>query len=167
MARYQVDQTATQVVSLARSSIHDTRTVWNKIAGTIEADVDSIAGATAKLTVDMRAFDAGDFLKNRKLKKDLEVARYPEAQFELSGLDDIERKAEGSFEATARGVIRWRGRAVDIAATGKGTLSGSSLEATASFDLDVTHLGIAPPKFLMFKVEKVVTVEVTLRATAC
>lgn len=166
MPRYRVDSAATRVVCHARSSIHDTRTVWDQVTGTVDADADAISEAKAELSVDMTAFDAGDFLKNRKLKKDLDVGRHPEATFRLTGLDDVNRKDDGSFEATARGMISWHGRDADITAAGTGKLSDSDLDATAKFDLDVTDLGIEPPKFLMFKVEKVVSIEVSLRATA-
>jgi polyisoprenoid-binding protein YceI len=165
VARYQVDPAGTRVISHARSSIHDTHTVWNEVSGVVLADADSIGDATAELSVNMAALDAGDFLKNRKLKKDLDVARHPRATFRLTGLEDVSRKDDGSFEATARGVLSWRGKDVNVTAAGTGSLSDASLDATARFELDVTDLGIAPPRFLMFKVEKVVSVEVTLRAT--
>ncbi|MEO7735184.1 MAG: hypothetical protein ABIY55_29790, partial [Kofleriaceae bacterium] len=54
----------------ARSKIHDTTTVWDKVGGDIDADAETLAtaGATALFTVDMTTFDAGDFIKNRKLR---------------------------------------------------------------------------------------------------
>ena len=54
----------------ARSSVHDTTTVWDHITGDVEASADAIETATATFSVDMTKFDAGDFLKNRKLRKD-------------------------------------------------------------------------------------------------
>ena len=57
--------TGTLVVK-ARSSVHDTTTVWDKISGDIDADPDAIDAATATFSVDMTKYDAGDFLKNRK-----------------------------------------------------------------------------------------------------
>jgi len=55
--------------------------------------------------------DAGDWLKNRKLKKDLELAKYPTSEFELRELRDVRRDGD-AFEAIAVGVIRYRGREV-------------------------------------------------------
>src|ERR1700733_6563400 len=63
----------------ARSKLHNTTTVWSRITGEIPADADTLAtaGAVASFAIDMTAFDAGDFLKNRKLRSDFELARYP------------------------------------------------------------------------------------------
>lgn len=150
----------------ARSSIHDTVTTWKTISGDIEAEPDTLdsAGAKASFTVDMAAFDAGDWLKNRKLKKDLDVDNHPRATFELEELRDVKRTGEGQFQAIAAGVLRWRGRQVDLVISGQGTMDADHVEAIGSFDLDIRTLGVEPPRFLMFKVESEVTVEVTVRA---
>ncbi len=47
---------------------------------------------------------------------------------------------------------------------GKGSIDDSGVDATGTFSLDIRDLGMKPPKFLMFRVEPEVTVEVTLRA---
>ena len=52
----------------ARSRVHDTTTVWDKVSGDVDADPDAIEQAKATFSVDMTSFDAGDFLKNRKLR---------------------------------------------------------------------------------------------------
>lgn len=164
MPVYTIDGARSRVVTRATSSIHDTTTTWDKLGGTVEADPDSLeeTGARATVDVDMLSFDAGDWLKNRKLKKDLDLAANPKAQFELAELSDVVREGDDRFSAKARGVIRWRGREAEIEASGSGTIAADRLEATATFDLDVTRLGVKPPRFLMFKVADVVTVEVTV-----
>lgn len=154
-----------RVVVSARSSIHDTRTVWDTVGGTIELDpADPAAGARATLTVDMRRHDAGDFLRNRKVKKDLEVDRYPEARFVLDALEDVVREGDTRFRARARGVLEWHGRTVKVEAQGEAELGGGTLRATGRFELDVRELGVEPPRFFVFKVEDVVAVEVTIAA---
>ena len=156
-----------RVVVSARSSIHDTRTVWDAVGGTIElAPGDPAAGARAAITVDMRRHDAGDFLRNRKVKKDLEVDRYPEARFVLEALDDVVQDGEGRFRARARGLLEWHGRTVKVEAVGEAEIGGGALRATGRFELDVRTLGVEPPRFFVFKVEEVVAVEVTLAARA-
>ena len=85
MARYAIN--GGKLTVKARSSVHDTTTVWDKVSGDVEASADAIEQATATFSVDMSKFDAGDFLKNRKLKGDLDVARHPTARFTLAGLD--------------------------------------------------------------------------------
>jgi len=155
-----------KVVVSARSSIHDTRTVWDAVGGTIELDpADPAAGARAEITVDMRRHDAGDFLRNRKVKKDLEVDRYPEARFRLEALDEVVREG-GTFRARARGVLEWHGRTVAVEAQGEAEIGGGALRATGRFELDVRTLGVEPPRFFVFKVEEVVAIEVTIAARA-
>ena len=159
-------ESGSRVVVLARSSIHDTDTVWDALSGTVTADPADLARAEVELAVDMSRYDAGDFFKNRRLKKDLGVDKYPTARFRLASLREVSEVGPGKFTARAEGTIEWRTRTVSIAASGEGTLDAAQLRATARFDLDVRGFGVEPPRFLMFKVENVVAVEVTLVARA-
>lgn len=163
--RYQV--TAGTLTVTARSRLHNTNTVWNKITGEVVADPATLAtaGATARWQVDMTAFDAGDFLKNRKLRSDFDLAGHPLATFELVRIEDVVREG-ATFTATAVGVLGWRGKTVELVLKGRGTLDDMALSATATFDLDIRTLGLAAPRFLMFKVEDEVTVAVAIRGTA-
>lgn len=164
--RYSIDSAASQVAVCARSAIHDTNTVWDRMSGSVEADADTLAteGARASIAVDMTKFDAGDWLKNRKLKKDLDTDAHPTATFELESLSDVQRRDDGTFSAVAEGTMRWRGKAARVRATGSGRVDGTGVTATAEFDLDVRDVGVKPPRFLMLKVEEVVAVKVTLVA---
>lgn len=150
----------------ARSRVHDTTTVWNKITGEVAADPDTLAtaGATARFEVDMTAFDAGDFLKNRKLRKDFDLASHPTASFELQRVTGVVRDG-ARFTATAEGILGWRGRKLGLVLAGQGTLDDMGVSASASFELDIRELGLSAPRFLMFKVEDEVTVEVTIRGS--
>ncbi len=145
----------------ARSSVHDTTTVWDKITGEVEADPAAIEAATARFTVDMTAFDAGDWLKNRKLRKDFAIEDHPTATFTLDRVSDVVKDG-ASFSARAKGQLMWRGKTVPLELAGKGSLDADRLTASASFELDIKLLGLTPPKFLLFKVEDVVTVEIVL-----
>lgn len=167
--RYRV--TSGKLVVRARSTIHDTTTVWNKVTGDITADPDAgpdgLArvgpdATAARFEVDMTAFDAGDFLKNRKLRKDFDLEGHPRASFTLTALDGVVRDG-ATFTATARGTLEWRGKRVELTLAGRGTLDGMHVEATASFELDIRWLGLSAPRFLMFKVEDEVTVAVSIR----
>jgi polyisoprenoid-binding protein YceI len=164
---YTIDAAASSVVVSARSNIHHTRTVWSRLTGQIQADpADLSRTPSVDVALDMTRHDAGDFLRNRKLRKDLEVDRHPEARFSLAGLGDITDRGGGRFAARAEGVIHWRNRDVSITADGEGELDAERLRATARFELDVRAFGVEPPRFLMFKVENIVGVEVTLTARA-
>lgn len=162
--------TAGTLTTQARSRIHDTTTVWNRITGEVTADPERLAevgpdGTTARFEVDMTAFDAGDFLKNRKLRKDFELEAHPTASFVLTGLDAVVRTGD-AFTATARGTLAWRGRQIELQLAGRGTLDAMRMEASATFELDIRRLGLSAPRFLMFKVEDEVTVSVQIRGTA-
>jgi len=163
--RYAIDRAASRVVVKARSNIHDTETTWSELSGSIDADAADLAGhAAAEVVVDMTRYDAGDFLRNRKLRKDLSVDRYREARYRLNRLHDVVDRGGGRFAAAADGTVSWHGREVAVAASGEGVFAGDELHATARFDLDVRSFGVDPPRFLMFKVENMVAVEVSLVA---
>jgi polyisoprenoid-binding protein YceI len=165
--RYRV--TAGTLTVQARSRVHDTTTVWNKITGEIVADPDTLAtagptAATARFEVDMTACDAGDFLRNRKLRKDFDLAGHPVASFSLDRLTGV--VASGAdFTATAEGVLTWRGRKVGLVLAGRGKLDRMGVSASATFELDIRTLGLSAPRFLMFKVEDEVTVAVTIQGS--
>jgi len=165
MARYIVGKGSKLLVK-ATSSIHDTTTTWSVVQGDVEADPETLAtaGATARFRVDMTQFDAGDWLKNRKLRKDFEMDAHPKATFTLTGLRDVVGEG-GRFRAKADGVLEWRGREVALVVDGEGTLDGNRLAATGKFELDIRKLGMSAPRFLMFKMEDEVTVEVKLAGT--
>jgi polyisoprenoid-binding protein YceI len=146
----------------ARSSVHDTTTVWDKITGTVDADASAIEQAQATFSVDMTKFDAGDFLKNRKLRKDFAMDDHPTATFTLTRVSDVVR--DGSkFTAKAEGTLAWRGKQVVLVLSGQGTLDDKSVEANGTFELDIKKLGLTAPRFFVFKMEDEVTVEVTVR----
>ncbi len=145
----------------ARSSVHDTTTVWDKITGNVEADPDAIERATATFTVDMTSFDAGDWIKNRKLRKDFDLEQHATATFVLERVSDVVRDGD-AFTAKAEGRLRWRGKDVVLKLAGRGTLDRTRVEATATFELDIRTLGLSAPRFFVFKMEDQVTVDVKL-----
>lgn len=148
----------------ARSKIHDTTTVWDTVTGSVDADADTLAtqGATATFEVDMTKFDAGDFLKNRKLRKDFDMDAHPKATFELRAVRDVVRDGP-TFKATADGVLRWRGKEVLVTVQGSGKLDAMGVEASGTFELDIRKLGLSAPRFLMIKMDDEVAVDVTVR----
>jgi len=149
----------------ATSKVHDTTIVWSKLIGEADARPDALEAATASFTVDMLSYDAGDWMKNRRLRIDYDLERHRTATFALERVANVVR--DGSrFQATATGALRWRGIDVPIEVVGNGTLDAQQLTASARFALDVTKFGIAPPKLFMFKVDNVATIEVELTGVA-
>lgn len=163
MATYTIDSQASRLVVTARSSVHDTDTSFVGITGQVSADPATMADTQAQIAVDMQTADAGDWLKNRKLRKDLDFSKHPSASFRLTGISDIVEEG-ARVTATVQGELSWRGKTVPVTARGEGTLSPSELVARGTFDIDVTNLGITPPKVLMIKVEDVVSCTIELRA---
>jgi polyisoprenoid-binding protein YceI len=159
---YKIQRGAVEV--RAKSALHDTTTKFGKVEGTIDFDPDAPASAQCDIRVDMRVFDAGDTFKNWKLKGDLDAETYPTATFILARFDDVHEVTAGAFTATATGQIKWRDHTPIVKVKGKATVDRRSIDARASFDLDVRQLGIAPPKFLMFKVDEIVAVQASVFA---
>jgi polyisoprenoid-binding protein YceI len=163
MPSYKIDSQSSKLVVTARSSVHNTDTSWRGITGTIEAPLDNLEATKATIEVDMTTADAGDWLKNRKLRKDMDFDKYPRASLKVERLSDVQQ--DGSqVSATLHGTLSWRGKSMAIEAKGSGTLSESDLSASGSFELNVTQLGITPPKVLMIKIEDVVGCQVELSA---
>jgi len=156
--------TSGSLVVRARSKVHDTVTTWSKITGEVEASTTAIETATALFTVDMTAFDAGDWLKNRKLKSDFALDDHPKATFELRNVRDVVRDG-AKFKAAADGVLRWRGKEVVLTLAGHGTLDEMRVAATGTFELDIRTLGLTAPRFLMIKMDDHVSVEVAIQGT--
>lgn len=156
-----------KLVVQARSGVHDTSTTWSAVTGEVEADPETFGetAATAVLTIDMTQFDAGDWLKNRKLRKDFDLDGHPRATFTLTSLPDIMPTADGPFRVTAHGVLAWRGHSVPLVVKGNGVLEPRRLRAVGTCELDIRQLGLAAPRFLLWKVEDVVMVAVTLEGT--
>lgn len=146
----------------ARSSVHDTTTVWDRITGTIDADAGAIEQAKATFAVDMTKFDAGDFLKNRKLRKDFDMDAHPTATFTLTRVSEVVRDG-AKFTAKAEGTLDWRGKQISLVLSGQGTLDDKRVEARGTFELDIRKLGLSAPRFFMFKMEDEVTVDVSVR----
>ena len=162
--RYRINQSRSRVLVTARSSVHDTETEWAEVSGFIEVDpLDPNAGASAEIEVNMASFDAGDWLKNRKLRKDMDFDKHPLATMKIEKLENVQRDG-AKVSATLHGALAWRGKEIAVVVTGSGTLDDKELRAQGNFDINVTKLGITPPKVLMIKVEDVVSCKVDVVA---
>ncbi len=167
MAKYVADPKACRLEVNATSNIHDTSSTFSNVTGELTADAATVetAGATGSFRVDMSVFDAGDFLKNRKLKKELDAKKYPEATFQMSSLENVAKDGD-QFRGTAKGTLSYRGKELAVEIAGEGTMSDAELRVKGSFELDIRKVGMQPPKILMFKMEPDVRVEITLVAKA-
>ena len=162
---YTIDSQTSKLVVTARSSVHDTEIVWRGISGTIDANVEDMQATQASINVDMSTADAGDWLKNRKIRKDMDFSKHPKASFVLKQISEV-RRSGAKVSATISGHLSWRGETIDITARGDGTVTNDELQASGSFEIDMTKLGVSPPKVLMIKVDDVVSCHIKLTALA-
>lgn len=163
MPRYVVS--TGRVAVTARSSVHDTTTIWSVVSGTIDFDTAHPERAAADVRVDMRVFDAGDRLRTWKIRADLELEKYPTARFRLDRLEQLARQGD-EVSADAHGSLDWRERTASIRARGSATVAAQHIRARASFELDMRNLGVKAPRILMFRMNDVVEVEVEISANA-
>ena len=165
MPSYTIDPQRSKLTVFARSGVHDTEIVWKGFSGTIEADPDELKASTMTISVDMKTGDAGDWLKNRKMRKDMNFDKHPSASFRVDAISAVTQD-DSDLKATVEGSLTWRGKTVSVTASSHGTLTDGELVATGTFPLDMTKLGITPPKVLMIKVKDVVDCTVQLHARA-
>jgi polyisoprenoid-binding protein YceI len=154
-----------RLVVRALSTMHDTATTFDVLVGDVDADEAALDAATGTFQVDMASFDAGDWLRNRKLRKDFAMDDHPRATFQLDRVSNVVREGD-DFVATAEGVLRWRGKEVRLVLDGRGSFDGDAFAATGRFDLDIRTLGLRAPSFLMIKMSDEVAGVVTIRGVA-
>ncbi len=163
MPPFIIDEKKSKLVVMARSKVHDTKLVWTGVTGSIDADLSDLVATTSDITVDMSTGDAGDWVKNRKLRKELDFDKNPSASFALESIGDLQHTGD-SVSATLNGKLSWRGKTIDVSVQTQGTLNESSLVVSGKFDIDMTTLGIKAPKVLMIKIDDVVNCEIAIHA---
>ena len=165
MAHFGIDERQSKLVVMARSRLHDTNIVWNGITGSIDANVDGLDSAKSEISIDMTTGNAGDRLKNRTLRKELNFDKNPKATFSLQSVEKLEQNEQG-VRAQLQGQLTWRGKTITVDCKTEGKVTETGLEVTGTFDIDMTTLGITPPKMLMIKIDAVVNCTITIVASA-
>jgi hypothetical protein len=150
----------------ARTPVDDTRVRFGKLDGTIQVDPDAPASARADLTLDLRIADAGDRARTWRLHTDLEVERFPTATFTLARVQEVHEVTAGQLTGTVLGQLAWAEHRPLVTVRGSASLDRRGLEVRGRFDLDLRELGIAPPRFLMFRVDDFVRAQVVFFAVA-
>ena len=164
--RYRVDTGGSRLVARARSPMHEVQIIWNSMRGTVSVDPSNpTKGVEATVEVDMLQYDAGDWLRNRKIRKDLALPRYPLATMELRKLMNLEAGSTGELHGEMEALLHWRDRTVSLPVRGQGKVSDKSLFAVCTFQLEMGQLGISVPTFLMFRMDELVSLEATVVGT--
>ena len=133
-------------------------TIWSKLSGTIQLDLDQPLGARAEVSVDMRSFEAGDWFKHWQLEGDMDPQAHPTATFILMRFEGLREASAGQLEATAVGQLQWRGKTAEVRVRGTARVNPRAIDAGGWFELDAHSFGIAA--------DESVRVEINLSATA-
>lgn len=163
MASFIIDEKQSKLVVMARSRVHDTELVWTGVSGSIDAEPSNLLGTKSDIRVDMTTGDAGDWVKNRKLRKELDFDKNPSASFSLVSISELKQEGD-KVSATLAGTLSWRSKTIDVSVQTQGTLNEGELSVSGKFDIDMTKFGIKPPKVLMIKIEDVVNCEIAIHA---
>ena len=141
----------------------------NRVSGTIEADPAAPQSSSVSLTVDLRALDTGNGLRNKEMReKYLQTGPHPEAQFR-----SVSVQAPASVAANAP---------ADLKVTGDFTLHGVTkrftipvrvvvipdghIHATSTFNVHMPDFGIDVPNNVLVTVNDDVPVRLDVWATA-
>lgn len=164
---FRIDSRRSQVTLVARSSIHDVECVGRKVSGTLTGNPDSIADNPAiDVTVEMKSFDAGDWLKNRTLHGYFEVKKHATSTFALREIRAVERMDDGRYRATLVGTFEFQGKRYPLEASCTARVNARELSGDAEFSLFLPDMGLQAPSFLFVKMDDTVRVRVHLEATS-
>lgn len=160
----QYDVTGGTLTAIAKSSLHDTETLWKTIRGAVTLG-EPLELSSATIAVQMDAFDAGSWLKNRHLKKNFPFQKYPTADFVLTELSKVSREGE-KISAEGGGQVQWNGKTVPISLRGQGIVNDNTLSVRCQFTVDIRDFGLEAPGILGVKVDDVLECIATIEARA-
>jgi polyisoprenoid-binding protein YceI len=122
-------------------------------------DLESTASGT--VTVPLKSQSFGDRMRDFAMHRHIQVKKWPEAQLVIKRVVVASRDP---WSVTVEGALHYQGRTTDLAIDATGSVSPQSLDATATFALDLPTIGIQPPSLLFLKVER--SVDVIVRIVA-
>lgn len=156
---WDLDPAASTLTVTARATLHDATSRGAGLGGRLFGDPDDLeATAGGEVQVPLGELRFGDKLRDFAMARHLELARWPEARFVVSGVDVLSRSP---WRVRVRGSLHWRDRQTPLSVEATGSIEGK-LDARATFDLDIPSLGVTPPRLLFMKVADLVRVEVRL-----
>ncbi len=151
--------------------------VTNQIFGSIQVNLDSLAGASAVIKVDMQALDTGINLRNKHMRDNhLHTADYPFAEFSLKRIEGAGNLKEGEAvefngigDFTLHGVTREISvpLRVKFLTDGRDTpleTAGNALHIKGEFQVKLSDYEVPRPKFLVMKLNEVQRVTIELWA---
>ncbi len=143
----------------AKAFLHSFAGTTDKIDGTIRlSDLDHLSDAEACVQIDAASLTTGNAVRDRNMREDhLETTRYPAITFQLLGVKNVRRDAQG-WEFTASGTLGLHGVTRHILFPVRARREGEAVRFTGTLPLKMSEYGIARPRFLLLTVEDQVTV---------
>jgi polyisoprenoid-binding protein YceI len=143
------------------SSLHTVHGTFNLKSGTVHFDPET-GKAGGEAIVLATSGDSGSNGRDHRMHKEiLETAKFPDAVFHPT---QVEGKvaASGASDVKLRGTFTLHGADHDLTALVHVELSGDHWKGTAKFEVPYVAWGIKDPSNFLFKVKKVVDVELEM-----
>ncbi len=148
----------------AQSSLHGVESTVDGLEGSLSVDIGNVEATAAGLvSVPLGRMRFGDRIKEWVFRRHLNVKRWPDAAFEVTGVRVLEQEP---WRALIEGALTYRGREHFLSIEATGMLTESGIDAQACFELSLTDLGVEPPRFLILSVSDIVRLNVRLYAGA-
>ncbi len=122
---------------------------------------ESTTGGT--VTVDLDQLSSGGRVRDWNIRRHLDVKKWPRATFEVESVSVVSREP---WAANLHGTLGFRDQRKRVSVTATGKRNETNLEVQAEFQLCLPEWGLKPPRFLVFKVDDMVSVHVHLYASA-
>jgi polyisoprenoid-binding protein YceI len=146
----------------AQSSLHAVESAASGLTGTISADPDALESTfEASIECPMSNMSFGDRLRDWRLHSHLQTKQWPVARFEVTELQVVERDP---WRVQISGDLVYRGQREHLEMNATGSFDDATLQASADFTLNLSQLGLTPPRFLFLKMHDSLEVHVELYA---
>ncbi len=164
---YTLDNSKSSAMIIGSSNLHDEWTQQVKrIDGTLTAiltkgKLEDISNL--KVTFHVTSIDGGKKLMNKKTYETLQAEKYRFIVFELNDIKEIANE-QGKITITATGTLTISGHPETIEISAKGNIEDKQLIFHGSKKIDMTTLGITPPRALLgtLQTDEVVTIQYKL-----
>jgi polyisoprenoid-binding protein YceI len=164
MARFRLDPLQSELWAEARSRLHPVRVHTSGLTGVVEAEIGETRPMLATPThveVEARRLRSGNALIDGELQRRIDTRTHPSIRAELTGV------APGAAPDTLRltGTLSFHGvtRTLEVEVTVRQRDAGT-LEVEGARPIDMRDFGLAPPSFLVFRMEPEVQVRAKLVA---
>ena len=145
-----------EVLFVADARLHDFECRTAAVSGLVMAR--GLQDAVGCVAIDARGLETGIALRNKFMWEDhLEVTKFPEIRFVLTGLADVQTEAE-NIGLTLEGELFLHGVARDVRIPAKLTPGDGRTKVEGRTKLRMSDYGIARPAFLFITVKDEVEV---------